>query len=67
MYIKVKNVRAFVKSQSRRVGKDYLLMLDAHIQELLEKGCKQFNGSKITLDKEVAAMTGLSPLRWRKR
>lgn len=60
MYIKVKNVRAFVKSQGRRVGKDYLIMLDNHIQEMLERGCRTHNGGKVTLDQGVAVLTGLA-------
>ena len=60
MFIKKNIVRAYAKSHNRRVGKDFLIILDAHIQEVLERACKTFNGGKVTLDTGVAALTGLA-------
>lgn len=59
-YLKVKSIRQFVKTKGRRVGKDYLDLLNSHIQDCLEKGCQTFNGSKITLDQYIAIYTGLA-------
>lgn len=58
-FIKVNKIRAYVKKQHRRVGKDYLQLLDARVQGFLDKSCETFNGSKVTLDKHVAIYSGV--------
>jgi hypothetical protein len=53
-YIKTGKVRAFVKSQGKRVGRDFLHALDVFVSEKLEAACRQHNGGRMTINREVA-------------
>jgi len=58
-YLNVAAVRTLVNREGKRVGKDFLLSLDIHIEQKLLAACKVHNGSKKTLDSSVAYFVGL--------
>lgn len=53
-YIRTAFVKQLAKEYNKRVGKDFLLALDAFVEEKIIKACETKNGSKITLDADVA-------------
>lgn len=55
-YLVVSNVKSKVKQYGKRVGQDFLAVLDAAIDEKLASACQLHNGGKITLDASVAAL-----------
>jgi hypothetical protein len=55
-YLKSGKIRQLVKSKGRRLGKDFLHALDVHVAEKIEAACRQHNGGRITLDRDVAAL-----------
>lgn len=59
-YLVVSNVKRLAKAKGRRVGKDFLCALDNYIARKVESACQVKNGSKITLDYEIAQYLGLT-------
>lgn len=57
-YIVVNAVKKEAKLAGKRVGKDFISRLDAHVDSLVQKACKTYNGGRKTLDLEVAAYVG---------
>ena len=53
-YIRTAFVKQLAKEHNKRVGKDFLLVLDSFVEEKIIKACETKNGSKITLDADVA-------------
>jgi len=62
-FLNVKAVREACKENGRRVGKDFLSLLDEHIQESLRLACEVHNGGKKTLGADVAGYVGLKTRR----
>lgn len=60
-YINTTHIKKLVKeiSPSKRIGKDFLFLLDIHIESLIKKAVTVHNGSKKTIDRDVAAYLGL--------
>ena len=58
-YVKEKTVRDFAKSKGKRVGHDFFVLIDKFIESKVEKACAVKNGSKKTLDADVAKFVGL--------
>ncbi len=59
-YIRASAVRGQSRGFERRVGRDFLTMLDDFVHAKIESACQQHNGGKKTLDKHVAAFIGLA-------
>lgn len=60
-YIKSPAVKKLAKALNRRVGTDFLVALDAHIESRIYAACKVHNGGKKTLDAGVAGYVGVKP------
>ena len=58
-YVKEKSVRDYIKSKGRRCGLYFLVALDKHTEGNVEKACSVKNGSKKTLDADVANFVGI--------
>ena len=56
VYIKESAVRKTVNKSGRRVGRDFLVMLDAHVGGIIERAVRQHDGGKKTLDRYLAAI-----------
>ena len=52
MFIKESIIRKYAKEKGKRVSADFLLFLDALIQQKVDSACKQFNGHCKTLTPE---------------
>lgn len=52
-YIKVYNVRKFVKAQGKQISKPLLHELDRRIEHMLLVACQQFNGHHKRLTPEL--------------
>lgn len=59
-YLNVKAVRMLANQEGKRVGKDFLLSLDMHIEQKIIKACSVHNGGKVTLDSAVAVYVGIN-------
>jgi len=59
-YIRTSVVRAQARGFGRRVGRDFLIMLDDYVHAKLEGACQLHNGGKKTLDKHVGTFLGLA-------
>lgn len=59
-YVVVSNVKKLAKENGRRVGKDFIGMLDRKIEQVIRKACDQHNGGKVTLDSSLAEYVGIS-------
>jgi hypothetical protein len=59
-YINVSQVRKLANSHGKRVGKDFLTLLDAMIERNVIQACKVHNGGKKTLDQDTAIYTGVT-------
>lgn len=58
-YVKEKAIKDYAKEKNRRVGYDFFVALDKFVETKIEKACITKNGSKITLDAEIAKYVGL--------
>jgi hypothetical protein len=58
-FIKENALRQFAKSKGRRVSYDFFQLFDRFVEQKMEKACTTKNGSKVTLDVEVAKYVGL--------
>jgi len=56
VYIKPTKVRQRCKELGRRMGRGFAAALDLYVAEKIEAACKQHNGGRITLDRELAAL-----------
>lgn len=54
MYLVVSKVKSRAKDAGKRVGKDFLMRLDAFIDRKLEAALKEHNGGKVTIDGALA-------------
>lgn len=52
-YVRAVGVRKLVKTYDKRCGADFLHELDCLVHETVCRCCKQWNGSKKTLDRIV--------------
>ena len=52
-YIRSSGVRSLVRHFDKRCGVDFLNTLNIHVEEVVSRCCKQFNGHKKTLDSTV--------------
>ena len=59
-YIKEKSVRELAKEHGKRVGKDFLLILDAYIEDRLKAAFHCHNGGHKTIDAGVAGWIGIN-------
>ena len=59
LFVKAKPVKDYVKKSGHRTGRGFLYALDVFIQKKLDQAVKVHNGSKKTLDGDVAAFIGL--------
>lgn len=59
-YIVVSKVRELCKKNGRRLSKEFLHSLDAHVEDKVNKACQVHNGGKQTLDCVVAAHVGIT-------
>ena len=55
-----KHIKDYCRTKDRRVGQDFMTMLDEKVREFLQKACAVHNGSKVTLDIDVAGYVGLN-------
>ena len=55
--IKPAGVKAIAKAAGKRVGKDYIVLLEEHIRRKVEAACRVHNGGKKTVDSSIAAHT----------
>lgn len=58
-YIKENALRLYAKSKGHRVSYDFFQLFDRFVEEKMDKACATKNGTKITLDVEVAKFIGL--------
>lgn len=49
-FIVTSNIRKHCNQKGRRVSRDFLVALDAHVQDKLDQACGTHNGGKKTLD-----------------
>ncbi|MBE0571968.1 MAG: hypothetical protein IH618_10530 [Ignavibacteriaceae bacterium] len=59
-YLNQSQVRKLANKHNRRVGKDFLVMLDAMIERKVIQACKTHNGGKKTLDQDIAIYIGVT-------
>lgn len=59
-YINASAVKKLIKASGKRTGKDYLQALDDMVGSRVEKSLAIHNGSKVTLDADVAALAGIT-------
>lgn len=57
--ISAKAVKVLAKEHDRRVGKDFLSLLEAFVEGRIVAACRQHNGGKRTLDIHVATYVGI--------
>jgi hypothetical protein len=55
--IKKAGIKQIAKATGKRVGKDYLVLLEEHIRRKVEAACRVHNGGKKTIDASIAAHT----------
>lgn len=53
-FIVTSKIRKHCNHQGRRISRDFLVSLDSHIQDVLDRACATHNGGKKTLDLFVA-------------
>lgn len=58
-YVKVSGIKTLVKSNNKRVSKDFIDALDRHIRHKVQLACQVYNGGKKTLDATIAGFVGL--------
>jgi hypothetical protein len=58
-YIVASNIKKLAKAKGRRVGQDFLAAIDNYVARKVEIACSVKNGSKITLDADVAVYVGI--------
>ncbi len=59
-YIRSSAVRQYARERGRRVGRDFLTVLDDFVHAKIESGCDLHNGGRKTLNAHVAAFVGLA-------
>lgn len=55
----VSNIRALVKEHGRQLGRDFIYLLEAHIERKVREACGVKNGGKKTIDASVAGFVGV--------
>lgn len=58
-FIKESALRAFAHTKGKRVSYDFFQLFDRFVETKMEKACATKNGTKVTLDVEVAKYVGL--------
>jgi hypothetical protein len=58
LLIKPSAIKAMAKDKGKRVGKDFLQLLNADVNRRLEAAIANHNGGRKTLDMEVAVLVG---------
>jgi len=58
-YVVASNVKKLARGKGRRCGADFLMALDNWIARKVEVACSVKNGSKITLDADMAVYIGI--------
>jgi hypothetical protein len=58
-YVVASNIKKMAWAKGKRVGKDFLAALDSFVARKVEAACTVKNGTKITLDNDVAAYVGI--------
>lgn len=58
-YLNVFQVKKLVKDNGKRTGKDFLVQLDKFIESKVLEATKVHNGSKVTIDAEIAGVVGI--------
>lgn len=58
-FIKENALRQHAKAKGRRVSYDFFQLFDRFVEMKMNKACETKNGSKITLDIDVAKHIGL--------
>jgi hypothetical protein len=60
MTINKKAIKEIAKSHNKRVSKQFIEILDGFVTRKIEAACKVHNGSKKTIDEQVAGFIGLT-------
>jgi ribosomal protein S17E len=60
MTLNKKAVKEIAKQYNKRVSKEFLNILDGFVTRKIEIACKTHNGTKKTLDEQVAGFIGLT-------
>ena len=60
-YLVISKVKALAKQNGKRVGADFLAVLNQYVKEKIEKACATHNGGKVTLDQTIARWVGINP------
>lgn len=60
MTINKKAVKEIAKIHNKRVSKAFIDILDGFVTRKIETACVIHNGSKITLDEQIAGFIGLT-------
>ena len=58
-YLNQAAIKRLAKTKERRVGSDFLGVLDAYVKAKVSAACDVHNGSKKTIDASVAGVVGL--------
>lgn len=59
-YINAAAIKKVIKASGKRTGKDFLQAVDDMVGSKVEKALNIHNGSKVTLDADVAALAGIT-------
>jgi len=59
-FINESAIREFAKTRGRRVGRDFLDMVNGHLARKLDIACDIKNGGKKTMDEDVAIYAGFT-------
>ena len=59
--IKRAAVVSIAKESGKRVGSEFVRLLDLRIEELVRSACECRNGGRKTLDAEIARFSGCAP------
>ncbi len=54
-YVRSSNIKKLIKSLGKSCGADFLHVLDAHIEDIIYRACKQFNGDRKRLNAVVGS------------
>lgn len=58
LLLKPSTIKAIVKARGKRVGQDFLTLLNADVNRRLNLAIAEHNGGRKTLDMEVAVLVG---------
>ena len=56
-YLKESNIKKFMKAKGKRISKEAIAILEAHVNDCLEKAATVHNGGAKTIDSFLMATT----------